>query len=52
MNAIDVLGGVIRETRLKLGLTQSQVAEKAGVELPKAEYSKEAKERESKRRPF
>ena len=33
MNAIDVLGGVIRETRLRLGLTQSQVAERAGVEV-------------------
>lgn len=33
MNAIDVLGGVIRETRLRLGLTQSQVAERADVEV-------------------
>lgn len=33
MNAIDVLGSVIRETRLRLGLTQSQVAERADVEV-------------------
>ena len=33
MNAINILGGVIRETRLRLGLTQSQVAERADVEV-------------------
>ena len=33
MNAIKVLGGVIRDTRLRRGYTQSQVAEKAGVEV-------------------
>ena len=32
-NAIKYLGGVIRDTRLQRGYTQSQVAEKAGVEV-------------------
>jgi len=33
MDAIRVLGDVIRDTRLRLGYTQSQVAEKTGVEV-------------------
>jgi DNA-binding XRE family transcriptional regulator len=33
MNAIEALGSVIKDTRLRLGYTQSQVAEKAGVEV-------------------
>ena len=33
MNAIESLGRVIKDTRLRLGYTQSQLAEKVGVEV-------------------
>ena len=33
MNAIESLGCVVKDTRLRLGYTQSQLAEKVGVEV-------------------
>lgn len=33
MNAAESLGNVIKDTRIRLGLTQAQVAEKVGVEV-------------------
>lgn len=43
MNAIEVLGRVIKDTRLRLGYTQSQVAEKAGVEVRTIMYIENGK---------
>ena len=43
MNAIEALGSVIKDTRLRLGYTQSQVAEKAGVEVRTIMYIENGK---------
>ena len=43
MNAIEALGSVVKQIRLQQGLTQSQVAEKIGVEARTIMYIENGK---------